>query len=1100
VKEQRSLTETVSIHSSPLPAAATSSSRTHIEVRLLGTFAVTFGGAPLDTLKSARLQALFAYLLLHRQFPQSRQHVAFLFWPDSSEAQAQSNLRNLLHGLRYALPDADARIEFGSRTVQWRPDSPVDLDVTDFELAFAEVESQWKPGESGNAEHLVPAVRRAADLYLGDLLPSCYDEWILAPRERLREKIQLILERLVDLLKKQGDLTGAILYTQRLLRQDPLLEENYRRLMSLHLANGDRAGVLNVYKQCAHIFKRELGIEPGSSTVAIMRQAREAGIQPPGAGGLGPGASKGKPSEVPSVVPGAAESEVLVESTPNNLPAQTTIFFGRDQDLAAVAALMRRPDVRLVTLTGTPGTGKTRLAISVAAGLLKAFPDGVFFVPLAAVDNPDNVVPAIGATLGVSEPVMGSLLQGLQTRVAAERVLLVLDNFEQVLAAAPAIASLLAACPQLKLLATSREALNLRGEHEYSVSPLPAPPRDVSLRPEELLNYESVALFLDRAQEVSPQFALSTANARTVADICRSLEGLPLAIELAAARVKVLPPSAILARLDRRLKLLTGGRLDLPPRQRALETAIAWSYNLLDETEGSMFRALSVFSGGFTLEAAETTVGMRNDEFGMRNKAGPNIPHSDNVLGALSSLLSKSLLVRPETPAADAGDWRFYMLETLKEYAWEKLLESGEAAAVCRQHALYFMDFAESSRRESSGPQQQEWLSKTDREHDNLRAALRWAIEQGEAEIAQRIAGALGIFWERRGYFTEGRSWLGQALDLEPHAASLYRAAALYSAGILALRQRDYDVARPSLQQSRDLYKELDDKEGQSNALSGLAIMTLDRDYEQAVQLHMESLALRRQIGDKAGIARTLQNLGMVEMSRGNWSEASTLTEEAHAIYREMGSPMVAYTLYVLAMVAAGQGNYDLSRARFEECLEIARQLQNDWLTAWALHGFGNLLYDAQEYEQANRALAEALDLFTKLGDKLGEAQALVSRGREAQRTANYSEAKRLYGQALALGRELDNDGILGSYLAGMAGLAAAAGQHRLAALLFAQADKLLSSVSTGIEREQMTLGLDTARAALNADEWGAAWEEGRAMPVQEAIALAQANNFPQQG
>jgi tetratricopeptide (TPR) repeat protein len=268
--------------------------------------------------------------------------------------------------------------------------------------------------------------------------------------------------------------------------------------------------------------------------------------------------------------------------------------------------------------------------------------------------------------------------------------------------------------------------------------------------------------------------------------------------------------------------------------------------------------------------------------------------------------------------------------------------------------------------------------------------------------------------------------------------------------------------------------------------------MTLDRDYEQAVQLHMESLALRRELGDKVGIARTLQNLGMVEMSRGNWSEASTLTEEAHAIYQEIGSPAVAYTLYVLAMVSAGQANYDLARARFEECLKISRRLLNDWLTAWALHGFGNMLYAAQEYEQANRAVAESHGLFTKLGDKLGEAQALVSLSREAQRTSHYGEATRMYGQALALGRELDNQGILGSYLAGMAGLAAVAGRYRVAAILFAQGEKVLSNVSTTIQREQMTLDLDVARAALDPGEWEAAWEEGNSMQVEEALALAQ--------
>jgi predicted ATPase len=668
-------------------------------------------------------------------------------------------------------------------------------------------------------------------------------------------------------------------------------------------------------------------------------------------------------------------------------------------------------------------------------------------------------------------------------------MLLVIDNFEQVLPAGSILADMLAACPSMKLLVTSRSALNLRGEHEFVVAPLSVPPRDSARRPDDLRQYESVALFVDRAMEVSPRLTFGPAEARIVAEICRRLEGLPLAIELAAARTKVLSPEAILSRLDRRLKLLTGGRFDLPPRQRALETTIAWSYNLLDETEKALFRQLSVFSGGWTLESAQSVFSVQAADPAARSS------HLPDVLDGISSLVSKSLLVRTDSTGDEP---RFFMLETLKEYAWERLVESHADAEACRRHALYFLDFAERAMKEVDGPNQQQWNGKIEREQDNLRSAMGWAIEQGDAEVAQRIAGSLGLFWERRGLLAEGRRWLRQALELDGSGPGQgqHRAAALYYGGSLALRQRDYGDAQLLLEEARALYGELGDKEGLSNSLSALAIMTLDKDYDKAVDLHLQSLVLRRELGDKLGIARTLQNLGFIKMHQTKWSEASALTEEAHLIYCELGnSSGIAYTVYVLAMISAEQHDTELARTRFAECLQISRRMRNDWLTAWALQGLGNLLYNMGEYGEADRTLTEALGMFADLGDKLGTAHALASLGRELHRKSDFASAREKYGEALELGVELDNEGVIGSSLGGFAGLAAASGEHRLAAVLFGCAEKTLEHLSTNLEREQMTLGLDIARSALNSDEWDAAWLEGQAMPPLDAIRLVGLRN-----
>ncbi len=431
------------------------------------------------------------------------------------------------------------------------------------------------------------------------MLPGCYDEWILGPREQLRDQYQWVLEQLVSHFEKQENLGAAIMYSQRLLRQDPLLEKNYHRLMVLHLANGDRAGVLNVYRQCARALKHELDIEPGPAIAAIMQQARE------------PAPRKKPASTAPasSHLRSRSRSSTPPADIQVKLPAQTTIFIGRERELTELGDLLRRNELRLVTLTGAAGTGKTRLAIRAAASLGKSFPDGVFFISLAANDDPNRVIPAIGSVLGVAEELGHQPLELLAVRISHARMLLLIDNFEHLLSAAPALAELLALCPQLRLLVTSRSVLNLRGEHEFPVAPLPLPPRELPPRPDDMLRYEAVYLFADRAQQVSPTFAITSTNARHIVEICRKLDGLPLAIELAAARVKVLSPKAILSRLDRRFKLLVDGPLDLPPRQRALETAIAWSYRLLDHDERSIFRGLSVFSGGWSLRAAEEMLG-----------------------------------------------------------------------------------------------------------------------------------------------------------------------------------------------------------------------------------------------------------------------------------------------------------------------------------------------------------------------------------------------------------------------------------------------------------------------------------------------------------
>jgi len=434
----------------------------------------------------------------------------------------------------------------------------------------------------------------------------------------------------------------------------------------------------------------------------------------------------------------------------NNLPAQPTALLGRETEVAATRALLEQAGARIVTLTGPGGTGKTRLGLQVGAELVEAFGDGVWFVPLAAIADPDLVVPAIAQPLGVREIPGEPLLTTLQEYLQKKHALLLLDNFEHLTAAAPAISALLAACPGVQVLVTSREPLRIAGERELPVSPLSLPTERQArgLPPAALLEYSAIRLFVERAQAVKPDFTLSEATAADVTAICRRLDGLPLAIELAASRVRVLPPRQLLSRLDTRLKLLTGGHRDLPARQQTLRAAIEWSHDLLDPDEQTLFARLAVFSGGCTFEAAEAICAAAG-ELGL------------DVLDGLDSLTQKSLL-RPDE--GDDGESRFTMLETIREYGLDRLDATGDAAMVRRTHAGYFLTLAEKAEPELTGPDQVAWLNRLNAEHDNFRSALGWLEQADGAETRLRIVAALWRFWWMHGHLAEGRGWLDRAL------------------------------------------------------------------------------------------------------------------------------------------------------------------------------------------------------------------------------------------------------------------------------------------------------------------------------------------------
>ena len=655
--------------------------------------------------------------------------------------------------------------------------------------------------------------------------------------------------------------------------------------------------------------------------------------------------------------------------TPNNLSVQLLPLVGREKEIAEITNLLKRDSIRLLTLTGIGGTGKTRLAFEIAAESLAEFADGVFFIPLAAVRNSEFVASEIAQPLGVKDAGGKSLLETLKDFLREKQILLVVDNFEQVLSAAPVLSELLAAAPRLKILVTSRALLHLRVEREFVVPPLDVPSDINQLSTDDLLQYESVRLFTERAQAVKSNLAVTKENLQIFAEVCARLDGLPLAIELAAARVKILSPPAILSRLESSLNLLTGGSQDLPAHQQTMRGAIEWSFDLLEEGEKILFRRLAVFAGGFTIEAAEAVCAdyeLRIKNYESSEDRRPKTEDRINVLELIASLVDKSLLVQKEQ--AD-GESRFRLLEVVREYASEILQASGESEMIRKNHAAFFLGLAQQVEPELFGEQSGKWLDRLDEEHDNLRAAISWSAAS-DAETMTHLAGALRNFWILRNYLPEGRKWLETALEKSSDASLSARFKLLNGLGHTAGYQGDLETAWKAHEKGLAEGKAANDLRQIALSNRGLGFVAKWRnDITTARKFYEEGLANSRALEDKSGIAVSLTALGELARMENDFKAARPFYEKALEISRQTGNKQsIVSSLNNLGATAFGEGDYPAAHSYYAESIALVLQLGEKVSLSYALDGFAALAVKSGDAERAAQLAGAAIYLRESLG------------------------------------------------------------------------------------------------------------------------------------
>jgi predicted ATPase/DNA-binding SARP family transcriptional activator/DNA-binding CsgD family transcriptional regulator len=938
-------------------------------------------------------------------------------WPQRTPDAAANSLYQALYAARHALEPGLPRLA-QSRFLHLERDAllldapgGVWTDVDAFEAAAAVARAA---GESA-------AYADALSLYGGELLPDDrFEGWAIGRRESIHAlHLELLLESAAS-LEHAGRYEPAIRALERALGADPACEAAHAGLMRLHAVAGRREAALRQYDRLAVALRRELDAEPDEATRRLRGDILT--------GRFSPGRSRATPPTPAPAAGGGPDPPAGGPGPRNSPPVALTSFVGRGRELAVLARVLtgERPRPRLLTLTGPPGVGKSRLALEAALAVHGAFAHGVRFVPLAPVVSSDLVLSAVAQAMDLREGGGGGLRDVLVTALRGRELLLLLDNLEHLPAAAPTIAALLVACPSLTVLATSRAPLRLSGEHEFPVPPLALP--EAALlgdsagahtaawvgRLAALAACDSVRLFVERARAIRPDFALSPDNAAAVAELCRRLDGLPLALELAAARVRVLSVRALLGRQERPLSLLTGGARDVPARHRTLGAAIAWSHDLLGPWERTLFRRLAVFAGGWPLEAAGVVCApddgvdrLPNDTPGERDPSGGG-SGEDAALDGLDALARMSL-VRAEAGAG--GAVRFGMLETVRQFAKEQLEASGEAEAVRRRHLGHFLRLAETARPGLVGPEAVRWLELLDAEHDNLRAALAWALERGERTLASRLAGALARFWELRGHLTEGRRWLDRVLDPPSRLPPGDRTGRGGEGGQETSDQRSAGGASASDGAAGEARGPVPDAVRLPALLGAARLAQKQWDFGEAHRRAAEALALGRGVGDGPTAAGALIVLGCVAHEQGDLAGARAMAAEARAVASAAGAGSdEAAAVALFGAVHRQEHDFGAAQEHFEASLALARRSGDRAATTEALRLLASLAPRAGTPAAARALLEEALAGAQELGDPDEVGAVLVSLAFLARTQQDLAGARHWYARAAGVFRGAGNE------------------------------------------------------------------------------------------
>lgn len=1019
---------------------------------MFGSLRLFLDETPIELATPPKTVQLLAYLLLHRREALTRDQLAFALWIDRSDADARGQLRRYLYRLRQLLPEGDWLITRGEQ-VQWNTAAGYWLDVEEF------------AGASGGPLDRLDAAQR---LYTDDLLIDLYEDWIIIERERLREMYLNNWQRLLEHYRAQRVYDRAIACALQILKREPLRENTVRELMQLRAASGDRNRALADYQQFQQRVIEELGVQPLPETVALYEQLRHATA--------GPAAPR-----LSSTVPNMRARSVKV-------PAPLTRLLGREHELNAVCDLLQSGEcgVRLVTLTGPGGTGKTRLAQAVAQRFAQQpaiFEDGLYYVSLSPLTSPDFVLPAIAKVLGVFESGQRSFSDAVKDALHHKDLLLILDNFEHLLEAAPLITELLSASADLCVLITSLEALHVYGEQEYEVPPLPLPDLDHLPPPNELLNDAAIALFVERARAVKADFALNADNAAVVAEICVRLDGLPLAIELAAARSKIFTPQAMLQRLADRLHFLVGQSRDRPDRQRTLRSVVDWSYNLLTDGEKRLFARLSVFAGSFTPSAAAA--------LGLAQTGRLGAPPAD-MIDRLAALVDKNMLRAVKLDRAD-DEPRFRMLLTLREYAQERLRARGEWEALQAQHAAYRLAVAQHSAAEFGGPRQADWMRQLDADRDNFRAVLTWTLEQPDrVELGLQLALALGKFWLAHGDWSEGEQWLKRALAQNPNAAPEWRARALNRASELADLVGDTRESDLFAAESLALFRSLGDVRGLADALCNMAGTRLTQnDHARAEPLLLEALTLYRQIEAPAGAAQALSYLGMLAKEQGDFKRAAACFEESLELDRQLGDALgMAQNLGQLSFNAYWQSDYVRAAGLGQQSLDMARHAGSRRAMAIALDGVGAALARLGQMDKAWAYLTESLALYHELGNKTGQAMVLADLASTAIGQGDLHRATALYLEGLDVSWQIGDRRRSAFCLEGLAQSTAEADPER-AAMCLSAAQRLRHIIASPLppsEKQACDQTIAQIRSQLSPAAFELAWQWGQTTPIEDIV------------